>query len=207
MASGRCLVLLTGMVAIVVCIGDDGACQREESRLVREILKNNIWPWMKGYAFPPGCGLDGEKDIFGVQEKNKKRVRRGLWECRACNKRFRAEKWIDLHMHRKHPSLLRNESAVCLGDVCHMLNCEHEGLRNGSPWGVRKCNPELINNEKVYCIKIASTCFPRQASKLSNDLHDRFIDEVCERIKCDNRGYRIQMFQTKDDKGWMALYS
>ncbi len=35
---------------------------------------------------------------YGNQEKNKKRFRGSGWKCLLCDKMFRAEHWLDVHM-------------------------------------------------------------------------------------------------------------
>uniref|UniRef100_A0A7S2U2Q1 C2H2-type domain-containing protein n=1 Tax=Lotharella oceanica TaxID=641309 RepID=A0A7S2U2Q1_9EUKA len=186
--------------------GDSGDCHRGNSRRVRSILEEHVWPKVKsvGYVLPEGCGLNGESDVFLAQEKKKKRVRNRLWTCLECKKKFKSEKWLDLHLDRKHKHLLRNTSSVCLGDLCEIFDCE--SISQDSSWRPSTCNEADVEHERIHCNNIAHTCFPPDQGRTAYRLHDEFIEEICNNVRCDHQGTRVKLFDRNHYTGLTVMY-
>ncbi len=69
--------------------------------------------------FPSSCPFLEVNDVWGRQEKAKKRLRASTpyanWECGLCKKKFRSEHYIDLHMERNH---FDEQGYFCLAEMC-----------------------------------------------------------------------------------------
>jgi len=191
-------------------IHDAGDCDRKKSKLVGRILEENLWPeyQLSQYEFPQGCALDTNQDVYKIQEQFKKRIRSSLWQCEACKKRFRREKWLDLHMDRKHSDLLVNSStSTCLGELCGIFDCDK--IRDeGHTWSQEGCDFASTSEERIHCISVAHKCFPPGRSTSAHKLHDKFVEEVCERVQCTPDGrHRSEIFEKKKAApGLAALY-
>ncbi|CAE8647121.1 unnamed protein product, partial [Polarella glacialis] len=96
------------------------------SRHVRKVLEKEILkPVQKAgvASWPQGCPLDPARDLYGHQEKQKQKKRGSTtnWTCNICQKVFKSEHYLDLHMERKH----MNEApatGVCLADYCEVFD-------------------------------------------------------------------------------------
>ncbi len=114
------------------------SCARNQSRVVRSVLENYLFPLVKEakYEYPDGCSLNPSLDwtaMYTVQfefltvfrhERNKEPSRRGSrWKCGLCGKVFKAESWLDMHFENKHSSNIGKDH-VCLADICPLIGCD-----------------------------------------------------------------------------------
>ena len=60
------------------------------------------------YQISVNCRLHPDNDMYREQEDNKIHVDIREWRCGYCQKRFREEKYIDMHLDNRHYSLLNN---------------------------------------------------------------------------------------------------
>ena len=54
------------------------------------------------YELPPDCPLRPDLDLYAPYEAAKKKIKRDLWQCKLCNKQFKAEGYLDRHIASKH---------------------------------------------------------------------------------------------------------
>eukprot|EP00466_Bigelowiella_natans_P008400 jgi/Bigna1/78748/fgenesh1_pg.56_\ len=202
-----------------------GDCCRKKSKVVKRIIEETyLWSDITKsmYVLPPGCPLDITKDIFRLQEKQKKKIRSSLWQCDICKKRFRL--FVGILLVGKHKDLLLvnstdpSSASVCLSELCGIYDCERQSMNGvdynsrvedevSSQWRLEGCDPLQTFHEKQHCLTVATHCFPPDASPAAYRLHDKFVDLVCNQVRCTSDGKRrVSMHLGERDAGFRALY-
>ena len=66
-----------------------------------------------GVSLPIECPLNLARDMLGTRELLKKR-KSSHWKCQKCGKRFYSERYLDLHIGRKHANVISRVSRELL---------------------------------------------------------------------------------------------
>eukprot|EP00439_Symbiodinium_sp_Y106_P004307 s449_g1.t1 len=182
------------------------SCSRVISRAVRkqldkEVLKPAERAGLVGW--PASCPWDPARDLFGAQEKhkNRKRSATGMWTCGYCQKVFKNEHYLDLHLERKHPDKLP-ANGVCLADYCEIFDvCQGEGsIRksrvNGSS-GTLQCNNETMQRERRRCEESLTKCLPLTQSEASRKMHAKLSRHFCQMMDCRIREEQHREYHTE----------
>jgi hypothetical protein len=114
---------------------DAGFCSRPLSREAAAIIENDILRILDQHGFAdnlsPECPFNVTRGVYFDEETWKSELYAGNWKCSRCPKTFRAEFYIDYHMHSSHVSESRaaytrdkeNSGVNCLADLCGLLGC------------------------------------------------------------------------------------
>mmetsp|Transcript_66768 Transcript_66768/g.157240 ORF Transcript_66768/g.157240 Transcript_66768/m.157240 type:complete len:286 (-) Transcript_66768:66-923(-) len=166
-------------------------CSRVVSRSVRKQLEKEVLkPAEKAgiSAWPANCPWDPSRDIFGGQEKhkNRKRTATGMWTCGYCQKVFKSEHYLDLHMERKHMSEAP-ANGICLADYCEIFDvCQSEvPSRRARPdsTGIPTCNNETMARERRRCEESLAKCLPL-AEEAPRKMHAKLSRHFCQMMDC-----------------------
>eukprot|EP00243_Klebsormidium_subtile_P008972 TRINITY_DN4372_c0_g2_i1.p1 TRINITY_DN4372_c0_g2~~TRINITY_DN4372_c0_g2_i1.p1 ORF type:complete len:272 (-),score=24.49 TRINITY_DN4372_c0_g2_i1:240-1055(-) len=160
-------------------------CDRERSRLARELLNQYLFPLVDKARFrldPQRCRLHPEKDMFLRQEEEKVEQENGLWQCRICRKMFREEQHIDKHMGNRHPQVVYPGATVCLADLCDILHCDavERAVQKRAP---PSCQEQDAQRRKHLCQALSEACFPPD-QPLSRKLNEFFQRQFCDAHTC-----------------------
>eukprot|EP00931_Biecheleriopsis_adriatica_P085968 TRINITY_DN60711_c0_g1_i1.p1 TRINITY_DN60711_c0_g1~~TRINITY_DN60711_c0_g1_i1.p1 ORF type:complete len:300 (+),score=59.63 TRINITY_DN60711_c0_g1_i1:26-901(+) len=171
------------------------SCSRMVSRHVRKALEKEILkPAEKAgiKSWPPGCPLDPARDLYGMQEKNKSRKRGSttMWTCGYCQKVFKNEHYLDLHIERKHMAEAP-VSGVCLADYCEIFDVCHGELkhrrvnRQKSDGALQapSCSNETMLKERARCEESLKKCLPLD-QEASRQLHAKLSRHFCQVMDC-----------------------
>lgn len=80
-------------------------CSRPESREARAIIGSRVLEVARGAGageLATTCPLHSQNDALKLHEAAKRRMSGHNWKCLLCGKAFRSERYMDLHLHRKH---------------------------------------------------------------------------------------------------------
>mmetsp|Transcript_8287 Transcript_8287/g.11395 ORF Transcript_8287/g.11395 Transcript_8287/m.11395 type:complete len:153 (+) Transcript_8287:559-1017(+) len=78
---------------------------------------------------------------------------------------------------------------------------------SSSQWRLEGCDPVGTFDEKQHCLTIATHCFPPDSSPVAYRLHDKFVELVCNQVRCTTDGKRrVDMHLGERDTGFRALY-
>jgi len=165
-------------------------CSRQISRSVRKQLEKEVLrvATREGVAnWPMRCPFDPSRDLYGHHEKQKHRKRGAAnqWTCGICNKVFRSEHYLDLHLERKHMSdAPRN--GVCLADYCEIFDvCGGDGkfrrrVRHDASF---ECDNSSLAVARERCENAMAKCFPLD-NQDARKLHAQFSRHFCQVLDC-----------------------
>eukprot|EP00933_Yihiella_yeosuensis_P003712 TRINITY_DN1068_c5_g1_i1.p1 TRINITY_DN1068_c5_g1~~TRINITY_DN1068_c5_g1_i1.p1 ORF type:complete len:304 (+),score=51.76 TRINITY_DN1068_c5_g1_i1:85-996(+) len=176
-------------------------CSRVVSRNVRKQLEKEILrPAQQAglTSWPSTCPLDPAKDLYAFQERQKGRKRGSTtqWTCGICQKVFKNEHYLDLHMERKHMDQAPR-NGICLADYCEMFEiCHGNEARYRRP-SKKEEEPPACNNQSMAiarqrCETSLSKCLPLQKEE-SRKLHAKLSRHYCQTLDC-----RIRAEQQKE---------
>lgn len=195
-------------------------CKRPVSRRVRAKLEKEVYQRAREEGiteWPQSCPLDPAKDLWRSHEEHKRsrRYPGSEWKCGFCNKTFKDEHYLDLHMERRH----MNETpvgGVCLADYCEFFDvCYHreDGVPNPKlvkprsadddeddfPMHHRKyrkekflltCNTTKMEASRRLCYLILSQCLPHSDAKFKH-LHGELSRNLCSTLDCELRAEHL----------------
>lgn len=95
-------------------------------------------------------------------------------KCLACQKTFKSEHYLNLHMARFHSDKV-NKSGVCFADYCAEVSCTQQ------QWLQYYDNPPVMAKLKEQCTNVVKSCFPT-----SNKTLDCEIDGSCPKFRHHN---------------------
>lgn len=170
-------------------------CDRPSAREARRILRTVLEPYAHslGATLSPSCPLSAQSDHLLPHEALKHAMTQHQWRCNKCSKLFKSEHYIDLHLERKHPELLRNTSAEsCLGEFCDLLQCPSwvNRLRHEAQMRPRPCKPGELDARRHFCQHLMHDCFLPDGGSGGSDSHQMFeaiADRVCTPVSCAGR--------------------
>ena len=119
-------------------------------------------------------------------ELHKKEARFGNWRCLYCNKVFKSEAYLELHIENRHPGTIKRDG-VCLADYCDVLECDlHSTLfQPGRTGESLQCNSKVMERRRHRCHMVLDQCFPPHGSQVATTLHHDFEHLYCEHLTCD----------------------
>jgi len=173
------------------------SCSRSISRNVRKVLEADVLRLTRKEGLNgslPGCPWNPESDLYALHELNKKRrTGRGGsngWTCGICNKTFKSDYYLDLHLERKHMDVAPVGESFCLADYCEIF----EVCRESKGSSVRRrssqdCDDELLTKERQRCELALTRCFPLD-QELSRKWHAKFSKDYCQVLRCSIRAER-----------------
>lgn len=169
-------------------------CHRSISRQVRkqvekEILKPAERAGIK--EWPAACPLAPARDLWAGQEKHKSRKRSttGMWTCGYCQKVFKSEHYLDLHLERHHMDETP-PGGVCLADYCEIFDaCHPEVTRRGKSDPAPSCNNETMLLQRRRCEESLAKCLPLDQEE-SRKLHAKLSRHFCQMMDCRIRAER-----------------
>lgn len=179
------------------------SCSRSVTREVRKQLKTEVIGLATKDGFnlssAAACPLDPIHDLYGEHEKQKLRRKPGTpglgWHCGICNKTFKNEHYLDLHMERKHMDVTPTVAPVCLADYCEIFeNCHGESRRPRRPQNESACDAKVLAISRKRCDEAMSTCFPLD-QPIPRKLHAQLSRHWCQVIDC-----RIREEKLRDQK-------
>ncbi|XP_078433181.1 uncharacterized protein LOC144704589 isoform X1 [Wolffia australiana] len=161
-------------------------CSRERSRAASKIIDDYLMPFVEEqkYQISSSCRFHADNDMFRDQENHKVHVDVNEWRCGFCQKRFREEKFIDLHFDNRHYNLLNNTEGRCLADLCGALHCNQVVESKKSK---AKCNLGAASRNRHLCESLADSCFPVNQSPLESRLHEFFMRQFCDSHTCNGK--------------------
>eukprot|EP00930_Biecheleria_cincta_P021340 TRINITY_DN15841_c0_g1_i1.p1 TRINITY_DN15841_c0_g1~~TRINITY_DN15841_c0_g1_i1.p1 ORF type:complete len:297 (+),score=52.45 TRINITY_DN15841_c0_g1_i1:261-1151(+) len=212
-------VLLAGLSAASLATGHSGKketvprtelshpCSRTISRNVRkQVQKEVLKPSEKAgiTSWPFGCPLDPARDLFGDHEKQKSRKRGTTtqWVCGYCQKVFKNEHYLDMHMERKHMSQTP-ANGVCLADYCEIFDSCYGDLRrpprrsSENSQAPPPCSNETMAKERKRCGDSLTKCLPLEQDA-ARQLHAKLSKHFCQTLDC-----RIRAEQHRDQHAEM----
>lgn len=169
------------------------ACPRDRCRNVRNILQKEMYLPSRAYNYelPATCPISPITDQYAIHEDHKKRVRYRQHQCLFCQKTFRSEYWLDLHMERKHSAEVPENATGCLADYCEIFKCDNnEDDDKQKTIGPNLCEANIMKTKRLSCLALINKCFPVEQSKIAHRLHDQFVHKYCDVLECqtnDNR--------------------
>lgn len=163
-----------------------------EKEVLRVASRAGIENW------PKGCPFDPNRDLYNNHEKQKQRKRGGSkhWTCGICNKVFKSEHYLDLHLERKH----MNETprgGVCLADHCEMFEvCHGERFkRRVRPEDGFHCDNTSLALARQRCESAMAKCFPLSGNE-TRKLHAQLSRHWCQVLDCKIRQEKSQEHHT-----------
>jgi len=152
------------------------SCSQEASRAVARVMAREVGPLAASFGFEiaPACPASPARSVFAVLEESKKRVKVNAWACNVCGKSFRAEEYLDAHLVRRHPELVRplgpragdegDEGAVCLASHCDALTCAGwepipgtGGVVANAHWDLY-CDEHAVEDLRGECRDLLAAC-------------------------------------------------
>ncbi|CAA7404860.1 unnamed protein product [Spirodela intermedia] len=163
--------------------GPEIHCSRERSRAAWKIIEEYLMPFVDEhkYQISSKCRLHPSNDMFREQEAHKIHVDVNEWRCGFCQKRFRAEKYLDMHFDNRHYNLLNDTQGPCLADLCGALHCD-QVMESKKP--KTKCNPAAVARNRHLCESLADSCFPVNQGSTASRLHEFFLRQFCDSHTC-----------------------
>lgn len=182
------------------------------------------------HHLPAGCPLRPELDLYLDQERHKSRgLGRAAYKCGYCGKAFKDEASIDKHMERHHGDKVARRGgaaaaaaeqhhghlalgrahdggasgAVCLAELCDVLQCEWfaevaassrglpgaSGGSSGSGGSVSPhivCTPQLATRAMDRCEALVDDCFASDDHRGHDEVMRRYvIRHFCGSLTCD----------------------
>eukprot|EP00967_Tisochrysis_lutea_P018525 scaffold20974_cov32-Tisochrysis_lutea.AAC.3 len=147
---------------------EDSPCPRGPSREARALVSSRLIALVReagGGELPPSCALTPNNDALAAHEAAKRRLSSSHWKCSFCSKAFSSERYLDLHLHRKHVDALPNSAMTCLADHCDVLRCP--------AWVSAIREPPPQNLEPLHSSKglpLAQGDHPQQCSEVRMDM-------------------------------------
>ncbi|KAM7274583.1 hypothetical protein ACFE04_016449 [Oxalis oulophora] len=147
-------------------------CSRERSRLAWNNIEQYLMPYVETekYEIPTKCRLHPDNDLFRDQEEHKICLDTNEWKCGYCMKAFRAEIFLDQHLHTRHYDLLNVSHSKCLADLCGALHCDYT---TSSKKRKTKCNEATTAKNRHLCESLADNCFPIKKGPSASRLHEK----------------------------------
>lgn len=198
------LTVVIILLRFSLLVGSSQFCSREISRKVRAFTKREIFSELQisPYNLPSICQLNPSNDFFEEQEKFKAQISRADWHCLYCDKHFKSELYLDLHMQNKHEDKISNKSTTCLADLCPALGChltdklyndaerysfdrDFESSQNKFH-NVEACTPTDIEKNKYKCEVLIDRCFSGLFDRNGVPLDQVFHERICNQVRCVN---------------------
>eukprot|EP00811_Abedinium_folium_P009245 NODE_18544_length_887_cov_6.436842.p2 GENE.NODE_18544_length_887_cov_6.436842~~NODE_18544_length_887_cov_6.436842.p2 ORF type:complete len:259 (-),score=90.85 NODE_18544_length_887_cov_6.436842:110-817(-) len=156
-------------------------------------------------------------DLYGEHEKRKKRrsgrsgggssssssssSSSGGWTCGICNKTFKSEHYLDLHLERKHMDVSPAPAsrAVCLADHCEIFEvCTGDsGYKNAQQRRqvAQTCDDSVLDIERERCETTLSLCLPLTVDSGGSNTqvakwHAKLSRDYCQILRCKLREER-----------------
>lgn len=166
-----------------------GISRQVRKQLEREILKPAERAGLKDW--PDLCPFAPQRDLWAGQEKHKTRKRSatGMWTCGYCQKVFKSEHYLDLHLERHHMAETP-ANGVCLAEYCEIFDaCSGEVIRRTKSDPVPFCNNETMLRERRRCEDSLSKCLSLDEEE-SRKLRAKLSRHFCHAMDCRIRAER-----------------
>jgi hypothetical protein len=161
------------------------SCDRAASREARRIAKREVIDVARQHGVPlvASCPLHPDNDRVRAHEERKKPISGGQWQCNVCGKLFSSEKYLDMHMQRRHADMLRTNDTLCLADYCDLMRCPRwlESIQGGT----LACKPSEVAARMHLCQHVFHDCFPPDAE--GRALFERLNARFCQQLSCEWR--------------------
>ena len=132
----------------------------------------------------PLCPFHSSLDMYFDHEENGKQVNyRNQWLCTYSKKLFRAERYVDLHLHKFWGSRLRGgEAAVCLADWCDILGCDRKGsgISGSDIIDVAPHDRSPHRSHEHRCQAVVHACFPPSLGENNMAVQRMLIRSLCD---------------------------
>lgn len=166
-------------------------CDRGAAREARAIIARTLTPLaaQHGADVALACPLHPEHDHLLPHELQKKAVTQWQWRCGVCGKLFRSERYLDMHMERKHPDLLNSNATTCLAEYCDVLQCpgwlgELQRKEREQP---RQCQAGALEARQHFCQHLMHDCFAARPGIDPHMLFEHMEDHFCRPLSCTGR--------------------
>lgn len=122
--------------------------------------------------------------MYGQQEKNKTKKRGSgtLWTCGYCQKKFKNEHYLDLHLERKHSKELPVRG-VCLADYCEVFDVCNGDSRIRRRQKQFQCDNATLHEARKKCETAIAKCFPLSEEK-TRKLNAQLSKTYCRVLDC-----------------------
>jgi hypothetical protein len=161
----------------------DYALGRKTRAEIQRVITKRVQAVVGDYEYPAKCRLAAANDKLLPHEKHKKRRYQGKaegeFECLYCKKRFKSEKYLDLHMERHHSTEVNG--TTCLANFCDVFGtCPGGAFAKG-----KECNATRAIAAKHLCNDIMLECFP--ATSTAKALLAEMRRSLCGMLDCNAR--------------------
>ena len=141
-------------------------CDRATAREARKAIKDMLIPLARSYGaeMSASCPLHKDHDRLFEHEAKKKTLSQFQYRCEICGKMFRSERYIDMHMDRKHLDTLPTSATTCLGEFCDILRCSGwiKGLKAHLRDDPAACVERDLESRRHFCQHLMHDCFMPQ---------------------------------------------
>ncbi len=177
-------------------------CDRPRAREARDIIRTEVVALATklGVELSRECPLHSDHDHVLGHEHHKSAISMFQWKCGYCGKLFRSERYLDMHLERKHSDLLPKNASVCLGDFCDILRCRswvaevqaqrhlpeyaHAHHQQGEASGTApRCKEHrALDARRHFCQHLMHDCFT--GADVSHAVFEAFDETFCAQINC-----------------------
>jgi len=203
----QAMIFIALASALPCILAESADCSRTLSKRAHELLSTHVYPEVTAvnYELPPDCPLRPDLDLYAPYEAAKKKIKRDLWQCKLCNKQFKAEGYLDRHIASKHQDDLPTNATSCFSDFCSFLLCEEESTSAVTVHDL--CHPLTLEKNRAYCAAVMHKCFPPSTGDAAQQLHDLFMAKICKPLRCDVSGRKVGLGTLQKSSGsiWEKL--
>eukprot|EP00966_Prymnesium_polylepis_P217770 5039903-Prymnesium_polylepis.1 len=142
-------------------------CDRPAAREARKAINDMLLPLARSYGaeMSETCPLNNAHDRLLTHEEAKRPSSQFQWKCQICGKQFRSERYIDMHMDRKHLATLPPNATTCLGEFCDILRCPGwvRGIKQMLRDNPAACRERDLEGRRHFCQHLMHDCFTPQS--------------------------------------------
>ena len=147
-------------------------CDRPTAREARKAIKDMLVPLARSFGaeMSESCPLHKDHDRLSAHEAKKRALSQFQWRCELCGKTFRSERYIDMHMDRKHLDTLAPGATTCLGEFCDILRCPGwiKGIKAQLRDDPAACVERDLEGRRHFCQHLMHDCFTPQNGTVRN---------------------------------------
>jgi len=185
-------------------------CDRRRSRMVRSALEEYFFSELKSvsYVTAVSCPFHPTLDRFREQEERalttpfmirtyRSPMAHRAHRCQLCEKQFKNQFYLDMHLDRKHEAVIPQEATVCLADYCDIFGCDALGAEEATSQGLhpkdRVCDAHYMEKTRLHCNAIFDKCVDVNTGNRIHRLHDNVIAKICHPLGCGKDGKAISV--------------